>query len=270
MALVEFFYEIGQFFDITLWLLFRNVGRDSEDIPLVGGLLKGWFYDIADICEEIGRWFYKVSGEAEVWWAKITQIAGDIGDLAAYAWGWLTDKAQEAFNLAGQAIQWATDAWDKAKDTWEYAVGWLTDRANEAWSRAGEIWGSVTNWLKDKAIEAYNKAVWAYEQIEAAVTAKAQEIYAWVKAIPGEIAAFVNGVVADIQAILTELIHTLINNALASIAAPINLINTWFDAIQNFFNDPLGSILSWLEGIASKHETRVLGIVDKVMDALWR
>ncbi|GAH64989.1 unnamed protein product, partial [marine sediment metagenome] len=110
---------------------------------------------------------------------------------------------------------------------------------NEAWSRAGNVWASVTNWLKQQATDAYNKAVWAYEQIQAVVTATTQEIYAWVKGIPAEIRDYIDGVVTAIGAVTTDIVQTLIKTALAAIAGPINLINLWFDDIQDFFNSPL-------------------------------
>lgn len=169
-------------------------------------------------------------------WSKAKEIFDYVYDV-------LRARVNDALNIAEHAWDYAITAYNKARDAWNYATGYLKDLVIEAWARAGNVWGSVTNWLKEKATDAYNKAVWAYEQIEAAVTAAAQDIYAWVKAIPAEISDYVAGVVTAIGAVTTDIVQTLIKNALAAIAGPINLVNLWFNDIQDFFNSPL----DWLE-----------------------
>jgi len=242
-------YSAGSWFK---WLSDKfEVAADwAYDIPLVGHYLAAALYAVADYCYYIYTYFTDLrSGWLSLcnWldglWDKFGDIWDDLGDLWDYAHDYLRDKIYDALDLADDAWDKAVRAYNKARDAWNYATDWLTDRANEAWARAGNVWGTVTDWLKEKATDAYNKAVWAYEQIAPALTTKAQDIYAWVKAIPAEIAAFVAGVVADIGAVTTDIVQTLINNALAIFAAPFNLINLWFDDIQDFFNSPL----DWLE-----------------------
>lgn len=220
-------------------------------------LIANWFEDqgwpwsylgapfmlLYSISRDIGYFFqdaYKLTSNIEAFLDEIWSKAKQAYD---YAYDVLRVRVNEALNDAGDAWDKAVTAYNKARDAWNYATGWLTDRANEAWSRAGAVWGTVTNYLKDKAIEAYNKAVWAYDQIGAAVTAQAQEIYAWVKSMPAEIRDYVAGVVAAIEAVTTDIVQSMIGLAMAAIAGPINLVNLWFDDIQNFFNSPL----DWLE-----------------------
>lgn len=236
-----FSYIRNRFYNLAYW--FSSVGNWLEDQGSPLKYLAPFFYSVRDLNHTIGNYFddaYQFTRTLEDIlddaWTKAKQVFNYVYDV-------LVDKVNDALNAAGNAWDKAVDAWHLADDVWDYATGWLRDKAVDAWHRAGNVWGTVTDWLKEQAVDAYNKAVWAYEQIAAAVTAASQDIYAWVRGIPAEIAAFVNGVVADIEAVTTDIVQTLINTALAAIAGPINLINLWFDAIQDFFNDPLG----WLE-----------------------
>jgi len=205
--------------------------------------LEAPFARLQDILDAISNFFYDAYQAAAIVETVLAETRSKAKQVFDYVFEVLSFRVNDALNAAGDALSRATTAYNLVTDVWTYATGYLKNLANEAWDRAGNVWGSVTDWLKDKAIEAYNKAVWAYEQIEAAVTAKAQEIYAWVKEVPAEIKAFVDGVVADIGAVTVDIVQTLINKALAAIAAPINLINLRFDDIQDFFNSPL----DWLE-----------------------
>jgi len=225
------FYSVAYYFSyIGNWL-------DARGSPWT--LLSPYFYSARDLFHTIGNFFY----DAYRFTRAIEDILDDAYTKAKqafdYAYDVLRVRVNDALNAAADAWDKADDAFDRAWRAWDYARGYLRDLAWEAWDRAGNVWGSVTDWLKQQATAAYNKAVWAYEQIAAAVTAAAQDIYAWVKAIPAEIKAFVDGVVADIGAVTTDIVQTLINHALAIFAGPFNLINLWFDDIQGFFNSPL-------------------------------
>lgn len=244
-AISNTLYYIGSWFR-SLSYRFDDAADWAYGIPFVGPSIASPLYRVADYCYYIYGYFTDLrSGWLSLcnWldavWDNFGDLWYDLGTLFNYAHDYLRDKIYDALDIADDAWDRALIAYQKARDAWSYATGWLTDRANEAWSRAGNIWGTVTNWLKQQAIDAYNKAVWAYEQIAAAVTAQAQEIYAWVEGIVAEIRAFVDGVVADIGAVTTDIVQALINTALAAIAGPVNLINQWFDDIQNFFNSPL-------------------------------
>ena len=220
-------------------------------------LIADWFYDqgwpwsylgapfdlLKDACRTIKNFFYDcytftktIETQLDDAWSKAKQVFD-------YAYDVLTAKVNDALNDAADAWDYAADAFSRAQNVWNYAYNYLTDLAREAWDRAGNIWGSVTNFLEQQATDAYNKAVWAYEQIEAAVMTKAQEIYAWVKTIPAEIKDYIDGVVTAIGAVTTDIVQSMIALALAAIAGPINLVNLWFDDIQSFFTSPL----DWLE-----------------------
>ncbi|GAI14967.1 unnamed protein product, partial [marine sediment metagenome] len=193
-------------------------------------------YKVADYCYDVNYVFKDLMwGWLDLcdWldhlWDELGDLWDDLDTLWDYVYTTLKGLVNDAVAIATNALNQVIVAYDMAVDAWNYATGWLTDRANEA----------------------YNKAVWAYEQIASAVTASAQEIYAWVIGIPTEIRSFIDGVVADIKAWVETYTPIAITAALAAIAAPINLINLWFDDIQNFFNDPLGwlwnKIWSYLE-----------------------
>jgi len=224
--------QLALFFSqIATWLLNHGIPWSYLSPP---------FQRLRDGCQTIAAYFYTAYSVTRTIETQLADAWSKAKQVFNYAYDVLADLVADAWNLADNAWDKAVTAYNKAVSAWNYATGWLTDRANEAWSRAGNVWGTVTNWLKQQGIDAWNKAVWAYEQIPAAVTAKAQEIYAWVNGIPATIKAFVNGVVATFNSWVTGAIADATAWILSSIAAPFNLINLWFDAIQGFFNDPWG------------------------------
>lgn len=236
-----FSYIRGRFYSVAYYFSYIGNWLDAQGSPWK--YLSPPFYSIRDLCTTIGGYFYDaylftktIEDVLDDAWTKAKQVFNYVYDV-------LADKVNDALNAAGTAWDKAVDAWHLADDVWDYATGWLRDKAVDAWHRAGNVWDTVTDWLKETAVDAYNKAVWAYEQIAAAVTTATQDIYAWVKAIPAEISDYIAGVVTAIGAVTIDIVQTLINAALAAVAGPINLINLWFDSIQDFFNDPLG----WLE-----------------------
>jgi hypothetical protein len=198
-----------RFSQIATWLL-------NQGFPL--SYLAPPFQAVRDICQTIAAYFYNAYTVTRTIETQLADAWSKAKQVFDYAYDVLADLASDAWNLADNAWDKAVTAFNKAKDAWDYATGWL----------------------KDKAIEAYNKAVWAYNQIASAVTAKAQEIYAWVKGIPAEIRTFVDGVVATFNSWVTGAIADATTWILTAIAAPFNLVSLWFDDIQNFFNDPLG------------------------------
>ena len=233
-----FAYIRSRFYSVAYW--FSSIGNwlDAQGWPWK--YLSPPFYSLRDLCTIIGDFFY----EAYKFTRTIEDILDDAWSKAKqafdYAYDVLRYRVNDALNAAGDAWDKAVTAFSKAQQVWNYAYNWLTDKAIEAWYRAGNIWGTVTNWLKQQAIEAYNKAVWAYEQIAAAVTAAAQDIYAWVEGIPAEFKTFVDGVVAAFNSWVLGIIADAQAFILAILAPPFNLLNLWFDDFQNFFNDPLG------------------------------
>ena len=214
-----FSYIRSKFLSLAYYFSYMGNWLEARGWPWT--LLAPYFYSARDLCQHIGGFFYDAYQAARTVESLLDDAWTKAKQAFDYAYDVLRRRVNDALDAAGDAFDWAYTAYKKARDAWDYAVGWLTDQA----------------------IDAYNKAVWAFDQIEAAVTAASQDIYAWVKAIPAEFKAFVDGVVADIGAVITDIAQTLINNALAAIAGPINLVNLFFDDIQAFFNSPL----DWLE-----------------------
>jgi len=236
-----FNYLRGRFYSVAYW--FSSIGNWLDGHGTPWKYLSPYFYSVRDLFTTIGGYFY----EAYTFTKSIEDVLDDAWTKAKqvfnYVYDVLVGRIYDALNAASHALERAIDAAHEAAAVWDYATGWLRDRANEAWARAGNVWGSVTDWLKEQAIAAYNKAVWAYEQIGAAITAAIQEIHDWGSGILAEIDTFVEGIVATIKTWAAGAIEDVQARILSIIAAPFNLVNLWFDDIQDFFNDPL----SWLE-----------------------
>jgi len=222
-AISDILYSVSSWF-LSLGDRFYDAGNWAHDIPAVGPYIASALYSVTQYCYNIYSRFASLRNNwlslcnwLDAVWDRFGDIWDDLSDLWNYAQITLRNLIDDALDLADDAWDEARRAYNKARDAWNYATGYLIDLV----------------------IDAYNKAVWAYNQIAPAVTTKAQEIYAWVKGIPAEISDYIAGVVSAIGAVTVDIVQTLINTALAAIAAPVNLINLWFDDIQSFFNSPL-------------------------------
>jgi len=111
-------------------------------------------------------------------------------------------------------------------------VDWVQNIPDEiaAWG-AGLIDG-VVDWVQD-----------TYTDIATWVAEHAAEIYNAIEGYLADIATWVAEHTAALWDAVQGHLVAAIGVSLSSIAAPINLVNEWFDAIQDFFNDPWG----WLE-----------------------
>ena len=98
----------------------------------------------------------------------------------------------------------------------------------------------ILAWVKGHALDLYNAIKGYIVDIAAWVTSHALDLYNAIKGYITEFVFVVANYIGEIWDALKGFVADLITSQLAIIAAPINLVNTWFDAIQGFFNDPWG------------------------------
>lgn len=237
------------------------------------GEIHTWFDYAAD---DIDEWWAEI---VNIWdnlsrvvnyaWGWLTDRANQAYDWAvsAYTWAWnaiqlasqalteipaaILEKLEAAYNLASTALQvlpaWIQTTFDNVNSSltslWDYASTTVWNKAVDAWNKAANAWdyASTTVWPAVQDLGTDLSSLWDY----ARTTVWNKAIEAWNKAA----AAFTYAadLVNSLDAVLRSWALGKIDDAkaavLAEIAAPINLITTWFDDIQNFFNAPL----DWLE-----------------------
>lgn len=217
--LARLFQDVG---DLFYWLYYQfgNAYEWIEDNVGWTGLAN-IFLDVAYFFQDLWLTCYDIADEIDSWWDEIIELAGDLSSLWNYAYGWLTDKAKSAYNTATAALNKANEAINDAAAAFQKAITEAAAALAAAKEYAESLIPDIASWIQSHAIDVYN-------------------------AIKGYITEFVFIVEDYIDQIWTALqgfVADAIASQLALIAAPINLVNEWFDSIQGFFNDPWG----WLE-----------------------
>jgi len=262
--------------------LLWDVALFFEDVSERCMSAKYWFWDfpglggVGDIFSSLEDFFWyiynglrKAAFEIDDWWDDIRGLWDDLDDLWDYAHGWLKDTATQAYNWAIWAMDWASQAWNTASaiagvigTTFTQIVAFIKKHAEIIYQTINEYVYNTYQTFKEYITN-------VYETIVENIYNTYQTFKEYITNVYETITNVFNTYVTNIIGVAEDWVRDFVAAALAPFAAPINLINLWFDAIQNFFNDPLGSILSWLGGIARKHENALLSIFDKVMAALW-
>jgi len=214
-----------------MWLadLFDDVGDFIADINVdfisVGNWLKdhGWSSTFYNFFYTVGIYFantaskcYSIADTLNDWWDTISQAVSDIGNL------------DTAIN---DAIAWVKGIPTEIKT---YVLGvidtvkaWVTTQIPD-----------ILAWVTSHALDLYNAIKDYIADIATWVTEHAVDIWKTITGLAVDFATWVEGLAADIWDALEGFVADLITSQLALIAAPINLVNTWFDAIQGFFNAP--------------------------------
>lgn len=210
--LEDIFYAVEYKFWYVAYWLEQNTGWSG---------LANLFYDIADFFNAAWRKCRDIGREIENWWATISQTVSDLSSLWNHVYGWITDKVNEAINAASTALSRANQAINNAAAAFQKAI----DEAAAALAAA----------------KAYAETL--IPDVAAWVTSHAVDIYTAIKGYLADIAVWVQTHSLDVWQAVKDHLVVAIGISLSSIAAPVNLVNTWFDAIQDFFNDPW----DWLE-----------------------
>jgi len=241
MWLANLFYDLEDiFYDIEYKFWYVGYWLENNGWP---SSLANLFYDIADFFDAAWRKSRDIGREIEDWWDTISQTASDLNSLWNYAYGWLTDKATSAYNTASTAITRANQAINDAATAFQKAIDEAAAALTAAKAYAETLIPDIAGWVTSHALDIYNAIAQYLTDILAWVTSHGLDIYNAVKEYIAEFVFVVGDYIAEIWDALQGLVAEAIAAELALIAAPINLVNTWFDDIGNFFNDPWG----WLE-----------------------
>lgn len=184
-------------------------------------VLYNFFYTVGGFFVNTASKCFSIASELDDWWDTISQAVSDIGSLGT---------------AISNAINWVKGIPTEIKT---YVSG-VIDTV-KAWVLT-QI-PNILAWVTGHALDIYNAIKGYLVDIAAWVTSHALDIYNAIKGYIAEFVFIVGNYIAEIWDALKGFVADVIAAALAPLAAPINLINTWFDAIQDFFNDPW----VWLE-----------------------
>jgi len=219
MWLADLFYALYDIFRLIqnkLWdageWIESNVGWSG--LAAIFYLISDFFYEVRWRCADIAEGFNDL-------WDYLTNKFNTLTTLWVYVYGWITDSVDAAINAASTALSRANQAINDAAAAFQKAISAAAAALIAAKEYAETLIPDIASWIQAHALDVYN-------------------------AIKGYIAGFVfvvENYIAEIWDALKGFVAAAIATQLAIIAAPINLVNLWFDSIQGFFNDPWG----WLE-----------------------
>ena len=217
--LAKLFQDVG---DLFYWLYYQfgSVYEWIEDNVGWSGLAN-IFLDIAYFFQDLWLTCYDIAEAFDDLWEWLGYKFAALETLWVYVYGWITDTANEAINAASMALSMANQAINAAAAAFQKAISEAAAALTAAKEYAETLIPDIAAWVTGHALDLYN-------------------------AIKGYITEFVfvvGNYIAEIWAALEGFVADAIAAQLALIAAPINLVNQWFDSIQGFFNDPWG----WLE-----------------------
>lgn len=201
------------------------------------------FLDVSDFFWEAGYNLSRAAYAIDDWWDVIYETRDWFYELYDYAHWWLTDKANAAYDYAATAIVWAIEALSKVNaiagvigTTFTEIVAFIKEHATIIYNTVNEY---VTNVYQ--TFEEYITNV--YETIVENIYNTYNTFKEFITNVYETIQNYYNTYVTEIIGVAEEWVIDFVAAALAPFAAPINLVNLWFNSIQDFFNDPLGWLL---------------------------
>lgn len=219
MWLADLFDDLGDFL-AKIAVTFISIGNWFKSYGY-SSVLYNFFYTVGGFFVNTASKCFSIADELNNWWDIISQAVGDIGSLGT---------------AISNAIAWVKSIPTEIKT---YVSGVIDTVKTWVLTQIPDILA----WVKGHALDLYNAIKGYIVDIAAWVTSHALDLYNAIKGYIAEFVFIVGNYVADIWAAIKGFVADLIASQLAIFAAPINLINTWFDDIQGFFNDPW----SWLE-----------------------
>lgn len=241
MWLADLFDDIALAFNTIAWRLYYAGYWIEHNVGWSG--LAQYFYDASEYMSRAHSYFIKVANEIEDLWDWITSKVSKFDNLYSYVHGWIADKINEAVNSASTALSRANQAINAAAAAFQKAIDEAAAALAEAKAYAATLIPDIAGWIEAHALDVYTAIQGYLTDIAAWVTSHGVDIYNAIKGYLTDIAAWVQSHSLDVWQAVKDHLVLAIGIPLAAIAAPINLVNTWFDAIQDFFADPWG----WLE-----------------------
>lgn len=246
----------------------------------------GFLDSIITWLDSIGDWFYKAYVEVKSWVWPFNNLATPLYQLCVIFYQ-LVNRFSE-FNdwvdyVAGKIT--AILSWDTIKGlikSWlpglESAISWVASWWTNVNLAITSWWSSVNltvqGWIAD-AKAFLQSQINSLNTLFASLQSQVQtlldqipsfnEILSWFSDWWGKILAKV----IAWGALTAGQIDSLIDSWFKSYAKFWEGWQDWKDKVIEFFTDPLGKILTWGENIALKHESALITVINKVMEALW-
>ncbi len=200
-----------------LALEFFHMADRCGGIPLLGGYLSAPFDYVGDRLVDAENFFFDLS----VGWFDFghwtRDLVDELRDVGHYARQTLTGLVHDALADIGHASDWITEL---ARDL----GGLVSTVATFIEGVADTIADAMAAWWQNVKLVVLGWIDDARAAVLPWIDALKDTVLSWIEDLETTVLGWINGAIKAV---------------LADIAAPINLVTTWFDDIQDFFNDPL-------------------------------
>ena len=268
-------------YDLLCQLQYAFVGAETAMIAVedtVAGLIAAVnMLLIFDAEHYLGIWVHP----GETLWHKIVrevlrymniEVEWD-GDLWDSFWGAIEDAITE--NIlphlpSSESILYVLYGWWDV--VWEPGDSWFEPIWRKINTLMGIViltgetwWEALTRTINETILPQILSLIPSFDDIHT-------KLLEWFEIVVGEGESLHNALIRMVTEALPtwEQIWQSITDSTPEIAGLLSWWHDFTDPVQQFFSDPLGSMLDWFAGIVEDHQDRLLLINDKIGEALFK
>lgn len=232
-------YDIADFFE--------DAADRAGAIPIVGGGLENVFNGIAGFFDHLGDEISDLARHVSDISDAIDTRLGILAELWSDVHGWISDKLDDAYNWADRALDQVAGLARDVDDLLDEVFRDIPRRLSSFQDQVDELVRQVFT-----AIPA---------RISTLVDNVGDLLHEVFTGIPARFAAMLDTV--------TSIPDLVKGEVLQSIAAPINLVETFFEDINNFFSDPPAYFEKKMDKLGTPFAERLWGVIEKILERVW-
>jgi phage-related minor tail protein len=248
---------------------FDDVADGAADIPIVGGVLAGFFRGISGLFDTLANLTYDINSAVVHIFGTIASWLEDLADLWSDVYGWIADKIDDAYN-------WARDAWDLVQEMFNdvselmYQVFTsIPGKFSSLWDRVNELLDQVFGSIPDLFSSVWDQITEVIHEVFTNIPAFLSTIVGWFFHLSEQVNIWVAGQLSDIWDRITDLPGLIKEEILQFIAPAFNLVSFFFEDISDFFSDPAEYFSKKVDKSEPSFAERLWGVIEKILERIW-
>lgn len=236
--LASYFYDPDTLHN--LYVFFIDIAFECFDSWYIPDIIGDIFYDVGGACGWISSKFHDICETIDYWAEELD----DLWDEIDIAW----NKAAAAYTLAASIAGVIGTTFSQIvqfiKDHAEVIYQYITENIYNTYNTFKEYIYNTYTTIYETVYNTYNtfrEYIYnTYNTIKQYIYNTYNTIKEYITNVYQTFTEIFNTYITEIIGVAEDWVRDFVAAALAPFAAPFNLVNLWFDAIQDFFNDPLG------------------------------